>query len=261
MSKGGSAPAPDPRLTEAQIRSMDTQEQSIQEILAQQRELLPLQKEQLQFGLDSQRTAYEQSQSDRDWLLSRRSALTGVQDKMAAEAATFDTDAKREELAGVALTDLNQAFANARGQQARSNASYGITPGSGRAAAMGGQLTTAQALASAGVMTGARRAARDEARYLTDRVQNTLAGYPAMGMGASGAGAGYGANGVGLANAALGGMTGGFAQGAGIAGQLGSNATGMFSVQQNARTQADNQKGSMWGSILGAGATVGAAYL
>ncbi|HEY0955842.1 MAG TPA: tail fiber domain-containing protein [Roseateles sp.] len=91
-----------------------------------------------------------------------KSVFRPLEDKIIADAKAFDTDAKREELAGVALTDTNQAFANARGQQARANASYGITPGSGRAAAIGNQLTTSQALASAGAMTKARRDATAE---------------------------------------------------------------------------------------------------
>lgn len=258
--KGG-APAPDPRLAEAQIKSMQIQDDSIQEILAQQRELQPLQKEQLQFGLDTSKQAYEQSQADREWMLSRRGMLSGTQDKMVADAATFDTEAKREELAGTALTDVNTAFGAARGQAARTAAAYGITPGSGRAMAMNAQMTTAQALASAGVMTGVRRAARDEGRALTDRAQNALAGYPAMGLAATGAGAGYGASGVDLANKGAAGIYAGSQSAAQIAGGMGTNATSMFGVQQQAATEANKQKGQMMGSLVGAGATLGAAFI
>lgn len=58
-SKSSNVPAPDPRLVEAQIKSMGIQDDVIQKIMQQSDEVQPLQKEQLQFGLDSARTAYD----------------------------------------------------------------------------------------------------------------------------------------------------------------------------------------------------------
>lgn len=75
-SKSSNAPAPDPRLVEAQIRSMGIQDDVIKRVMQQSEEILPLQKEQLQFGLDSARTAYDQSQQDRTWILDRRGPPT-----------------------------------------------------------------------------------------------------------------------------------------------------------------------------------------
>ena len=60
-SKSSNAPAPDPRLVEAQIRSMGIQDDVIKRVMQQSEEIQPLQKEQLQFGLDTARTAYDQS--------------------------------------------------------------------------------------------------------------------------------------------------------------------------------------------------------
>ena len=64
---------------------------------------------------------------------------------------------------------------------------FGITPGSGRAMAMSNQLDTNQALARASAANKVREAARMEGFALTDRAVNALAGYPAMGMSATGA--------------------------------------------------------------------------
>lgn len=86
-----------------------------------------------------------------------------LEDKIVADAANFDTEGKREQLAGQAITDVNTGFAGARGQQVRADSRYGVTPGSGRADGNNLQLTNAQALASAGAGTKARRDATAEA--------------------------------------------------------------------------------------------------
>lgn len=92
-----------------------------------------------------------------------KSVFRPLEDKIVADANNFDTEAKREELAGQAITDVNTAFDSARGQSARSLARVGVAPGSGRALSMENQVTTAQALAGAGAATKARRDATAEA--------------------------------------------------------------------------------------------------
>ena len=258
--KGGSAPAPDPRLTEAQLRSMNIQDEAIKGMVAQQGELVPLQKQLMQQAIDAANTAQAESASDRQWILSRRGALTGLQDKMVADASSFDTEARRSELAGQAITDVNAGFASARGQSARALASYGITPGSGRAMAVDGQLQTAEALASAGASTQARGQARQEGYSLTDRAQNALAGYPSMGMQATGATAGYGSAGLSLANQGSQGILAGY-QGVGqMAGAMGQNATGMFGQQANYSLQAAGQAaGNAQAKMSAIGTVAGAA--
>lgn len=258
---GSSAPPPDPRLVEAQIKSMGIQDQSIQDILAQARELLPLQKEQLQFGLDTAKTAYNQSQEDRSFAVDRRNVLSGLQDKLVSDANSFNVGDRANTLADQAGADVHAAFSNARDQTARDMARRGVTPGSGRAMSLQASADVGQAAATAGAMSKARESARAEGYSLTDRATNALAGYPSLGMNATGQGAGIGASGVTIANTGAAGMNAGFQSAAQIAGSMGTNASSMYSVQQQAKTAADNQSGSMFGSILGAGATLGAAYL
>lgn len=261
--KGGSAPAPDPALVAAQIKSMGVQDSMAQQIMANSNELQPLQKEQMQFALDSNRTAYDQSQQDRQWMLSRRAMLSGVQDKMAQDAATFDTEAKREELAGKAIGDVNTAFSSARAQSARDMASRGVNPNSGAAAALNQQTAIQQAMAQTGAANSARTQARQEGYAMTDRANNALAGYPAMGMQATGAGAGYGAGGLNVVNAGLGGMNSGYGTAAEVAGRLGVNATGMFGAQAGYKTGQDNVgagSGNATMGLVGVGASFAASY-
>lgn len=262
-SKSSNAPAPDPRLVEAQIRSMGIQDDVIKRVMQQSEEIQPLQKEQLQFGLDTARTAYDQSQQDRSWMLDRRGSLTTMQDTLAQDARSFNTEDKANELAGKAMADVNQGFANVEGQQTRAMARMGVTPGSGKALAMGNQTAIAKATALAAAGSGARDRARTEGYALTDRATNALAGYPAMGMQATGAGAGYGASGTNIANQGLAGMNSGFGAAGTMAGQMGQNATSMFGAQANYKNGADKAAADAnpMGALLGAGAQLGAAYI
>ena len=262
-SKSSQAPAPDPRLVEAQIKSMGIQDDAIKRVMQQSDEIQPLQKEQLQFGLETARTAYDQSQQDRSWMLDRRGSLTTMQDTLAQDARSFNTEDKANELAGKAMADVNQGFANADGQQTRALARMGVNPSSGKALAMGNQTAIAKATALAAAGSGARDRARTEGYALTDRATNALAGYPAMGMQATGAGAGYGASGTAIANQGLAGMNSGYGAAGTMAGQMGSNAAGMYGAMGSYKNGADNAAANAnpMGALLGAGAQLGAAYI
>lgn len=261
--KGSDAPAPDPRLIEGQLKSMGIQDTAIQQIMKNSADMAPLQREALQFGLDSSKTAYDQSQEDRGFMLNRRGKLSGLQDTIINDAKTFNTEARADELAGAAMADVNQGFAAAEGQNGRAMARMGVNPSSGRSLAMGNQTAIAKAAALAGVGTGARTAARMEGRALTDRASNALAGYPAMSMQATGAGAGIGASGISIANTGLAGLNSGQMQASGAAGGMGQNAAQMYGTMGNYKNQADQVAASNdpFAAILGAGAQLGAAYL
>lgn len=261
-SKSSDAPAPDPRLVDAQIRSMGVQEAAIGKLLDQSGRLLPLQEQQLQFGLDAAKTAYGQSQDDRAYSLERRAKLTGMQDKLIDEAATFNTEARGDELAGKAVAGVGQQF-DAAGDIARTNLTRaGVNPTSGAFAGMSKQLAIARALGQAGAGTAARADARKEGYALTDRAANALAGYPAMSQSTTGQGAQYGTGGLSLVNAGADGMTSGYSKAAGIAGQMGNNATGMWGQQANYQVQQDKNSGLDLGGIgtLLGGATQAAKF-
>lgn len=260
--KGSSAPAPDPRLVEAQIRSMGIQDDAIARILKTAEEMAPVQREQMQFGLDAARTAFNDARDDRAFSVARRGVLSGLQDKLVSEATAFDTDARREELAGEASADVAQVFDGARGQLARNLARTGVNPASGAAATAMSRMATDEALAKVTGMNKARTGARIEGIQMTDRATNSLAGYPSMSMQATGAGAQYAASGINLANVTQAGLNSGAASAAQVAGQLGANATGMFGQQasyKNAQDRLAIEEGSALvgalGSLAGAGVT------
>lgn len=261
MGKSSDAPAPDPRLTEAQIRSIDKQGLFMDKIMANSDAMLPLQQEQMQWGLDTARQAWDQTQADREWMLNRRGALSGLQDRLVQDANTFNTEARRQELAGEALGDVNQAFDSVRGQGLRTMARMGINPNDGRMMSFNNQTGNAQALAMATAANKVRQAARAEGMAMTDRATNALAGYPAMGMQATQAGAGYGSAGLGLANAGLAGMNSGYGAGGMLAGQMGANATNMWSAQSKAYQAAQDSDNQLLGAGLGMAGTLGAAFI
>lgn len=250
------AAAPDPKLTAKQIESMDIQDSAITTMMDNSRALLPLQREQMQFGMDTSRTAYDQSQQDRQWSLGRRDRLTDAQDSFSQKVDEYDSEGQREALAGMAIGDVNQAFSSARDQQSRSMSRMGVDPGSGRALAMGNQLSIAQATAQANAANKVRAAAKAEGFSLQAQKANMLSGYPAMASGNTAAGAGYGASGLSIANSGLAGMNSGYNAAGGMAGSMGTNASNMYGAQSqfnlgNAKLQAEGA--DPFGAILGQG--------
>lgn len=261
--KGSSAPPPDPRLIEAQIRSMGVQEDAIKEVMANARRLQPLQEEQMQFGLQTAKTAYDQSQQDREWFLGQRGRLTKAQNDVSDYATAFDTDDRRDQLAGQAIGDVNQAFSAQQGALTRNMARTGVNPNDGKFAAMSNQNAIAAASAQATAANRTREVARGEGIQLKSNVANMLSGYPAMGMQATGNGAGFGGLGLNTVNAGLAGQNSGWGAAGQMAGQMGGSATNMFGAQANYKNQQDQIAAASdpTAALLGAGATLGAAWI
>jgi hypothetical protein len=259
---GSSAPPPDPRLVQAQIDSMGVQNDAIKEIMSNTRDMAPIQKQQMQFGLDTSRTAWDQSQADREYALERRGQLTGLQDRAIKDAADYNAEGYQEQLAQKAGEDVSAGMAQARGQSARAMAGRGISANSGAALALDADLSLGGAMQSAAATNMSRQAAKEMGWKLSDRASNMLAGYPNMGMSATGAGAGFGGLGLGYANTGLSGMNSGWNSAGGMGGSMGSNATGMYNAQSqyslgNAKlAQSDSDPfGAMLGMAAGAAGT------
>ena len=261
-SKSSSAPAPDPRLVEAQIRSMGIQDTAIERIMSQSEALQPLQREQMQFGLDSARTAYGQAQDDRAWTLGKRGQLDAAQRPLLDMASSYNEGDRRADMYGEATADIAQAFSTARGSGMRDMGRMGVNPNDGKMAAFTHQASMQEALARSMAGRKVSEAARAEGIQLKSNAANMLSGYPAMGMQATGAGAGYGASGLGLANQGLAGMNSGFGQAGGMAGQLGSNATNMFGAQASYKNQQDQiaAANDPFKTIMGAAAGIGTQW-
>lgn len=232
--KSSGAPAPDPRLIEAQIKSLGVQDDLMKRIVENSEAMLPLQKAQMEFGLDASKAAYQQSQEDRSWMLDRRESLGQMQDQLISDAKSFNEGARGDELAGRAVADVNAATSNQTQQMRRNMTRMGVNPNSGKFAAAANSSSLAAASMQAGAANGAREAARKEGYALTDRATNALAGYPAMGMSATGQGAGFGGMGLQLANQGAAGMNAGFGMASNIAGQSAQGYGNAWNQQNNA---------------------------
>jgi hypothetical protein len=163
-------------------------------------------------------------------------------------------------MVATATADVGKAMSDQRQARDIELASMGVMPGSGRSASVD-SLDAARI--TAGAANAARFGARQEGRMLVDRANNALAGYPAMASGATGQGATIGANGVSTVNAGVGGvnatygqMTGAMQAAGGMAGAMGSNATGMYGTQANYKMAADKEAGS---DLEGIGTLLGGA--
>ena len=242
---------------------MGVQEDAIKEVMANARRLQPLQEQQMQFGLQTARTAYDQSQQDREWFLGQRGRLTKAQNDVSDYATSFDTETKREELAGKAIADVNQAFSAQQGALTRNMSRMGVNPNDGKFAALSNQNAIAAASAQANAANKVREAARAEGIQLKGNVANMLSGYPAMGMEATGRGAGFGGLGLTTANAGLAGMNSGWGAAGQMAGQWGGNSTNAFNAQANFKNQQDQIAASSdpFNTILGAASGVAMSKL
>lgn len=258
-----------PSLAEIQMQSLGIQGEAMTEVMnlarqqqQQNAELMPLQKQQMELGVKGQQQAYDQSQSDRAWLLGRRDSLTTLQDGAVAEAANFNSEATQNQRAQAAQADVGKAFSDMDTANARQMASMGVTPGSGR---FSGRSDADRARVSVGAANNARLGARNEGRALTDRASSMLASYPAMASNTTSQGASLAAGGLGVVNQAAGGMTAGNSAATGlyggassIGGQVGAGATNQMNVQamnnaaeKAASTDWMNDVGSLAGAGLG----------
>lgn len=257
-----SAPPPDPRLVEAQIRSMGIQDSAIQQVLQNSNEIAPLQRQQLEDSISRGTALYGQSQEDRTYGLQRRGVLTGIQDRIAQDATDFNTDDRREQLASQAQADVTQAFDSADSMQRRGLERSGVNPNSGKFMALTNQTSLARAAASASAANKTRQAARLEGFQLTDRASNSFSGYPASTASSIGAGLSSAGFGLSSANAGLTGLNSGFSTAGGLAGQMGANATGMFGAQANYKNGQDQiaAQNDPMNTLIGAAAGAGMAY-
>lgn len=193
------------------IKPMATRDMELREQL--QGELLPALREQRQFAAD-QRQYYTDT-------------FQPLERQMVQDAQGFDSAENVNRRMGIAAANVNQQFSNAAGQQARNLTRFGINPNSSAFARANANLTNQQALASAGMQTGAAFDTMDKAIALRAgaanfgrNMPNTAAQFGGLTNNTAGNAAGISGAGV---NTAI--NAGGFMnQGYGLAGNL--NASG-----------------------------------
>lgn len=245
---GSSAPPPDPRLVAGQLESMGIQNSAIKQMMANNAEMAPLQKQQLQKAL-------QYADEDRAYTTERRGILTGFQNKAVKAANDFNEEGTAAANIKRAGADMSSGYANAMGMNTRAMERKGGNIYGGRKASMDAAGAIGFSANVAGVNDRIRQAAKAEGLALNDRASNMLAGFPAMSMGTSGTGMNY-------ANAGLAGMNAGWGGASSAAGGMGSNAAGMYNAMGNYKNGQDQIAASNdpFNTILGAASGVGMSW-
>lgn len=249
--------APDPRLVEANVRALERQGLQADRLLGIAEYNLPIQRQQMEQAIAASKTAEERAAEQYALARPMQERLRGLQLGMVQEAQQFNVGQRAAELRGLAQADIAQATAQAFEQAGRSAGRMGL--GADRMAGSIADRALQLAQMQVGAAAGTRQQALTEQRGLMDRATNALAGYPAQVTGATSAGAGYGTMGLGLANTGMGGQQAGFGAAGTMYGQTASGYNQAYGTQANAYLQGQAQEGQFWGSLLGAGATLGAA--
>jgi hypothetical protein len=256
----GSAPDPNPGMiasAEAAKTTAAAQERIAAKTLdfykQQYEEFRPVLQQVLNTELD---IMGENRQRASEYSAYEKSTFRPVEQALVDQAKQYNTEAKREELASAATSDVAQAFDVARDQQNRQLAAAGIRPNSGRFAALNQTMLTQEALARAGAQNTARSMATDKGTALM---------YDAAGLGrnlATNASTAYGVAmnaGQGARQSAFapGEMMGRGFQGATAANQAAIGGYGtagnIYGQEFNARMQGYNAQqqanADMWGGI------------
>ena len=215
-----------------------------------------------QYALNRDQQVFQQGLSrkydDRYW-----NSVAPMQDRMMAEANNFDTEGKRDELAGMALADVNQAFSSARDQSSRAMGRMGIRPDSGRAMAMGNQMSIAHAGQAAAQMQAARKMAEATGYGRKVDANAMMSGMSGFSSTAAQASNSFGQSGMNAGGMGMAGMNQG---GAGFLAGANGASSGLQSASQNLRSNAiesaktpgfDALMGLAAGGMQGAGAAGG----
>jgi hypothetical protein len=206
----------------------------------------------------------QQMQQAQDYYDYQQSTFRPLEQQIVADAANFNTEAYRQEMASKAAADAGRAFGISQQQNQRAMASMGVNPNSGRFAGMQNATGLQQAAMRANAQTAARSQAEQMgyARQLDAAgLGRGLAGASAAAYGgatAAGSAAGQSAQSAGqnyMGNMALGAST--------IQGGLNTQMQGLSSVL-NAQTSAyvnsnDSFLGDL-GGLLGGGAAAYTAF-
>jgi hypothetical protein len=206
-------------------------------------DMLPIAQEISGLQIAAQQQQMDFAQQDRERLLGLYRPL---EDQFIAEAQAFNTDARRQELAGQAAAASGRAFENLQAQQRRGLAARGVNPNSGAARGADRAALLEQSAQRAAAMTGARTSARQEGRALQAAaigLGNPLATTALQAYsGATGAGS------AGINTAQQPGTM--YMQGLG---QAASSQANMLNMQNQAYMQGVATQGEMLGTALGAG--------
>lgn len=255
MGSKSKAPPPNPQLTQVQIESMQAQQEVARKQLEMQEQLQPMQMESLKFGLDSQRTAFEQSQADRTYALAKRDAYDKAQQPFLEKAQNFSETDRRAELEGETDKAITAAYGQAPQQQTRTlgRAGFGASALQTQAAQQTAQMHEATTRAGTGHAISAQ--AKAEGVQAKSDALNMLAGFPAQATALTTAGASIGAGGIQGVNAGAAGIYAPMSATSKIFGQIGNEASSLYGQQAQRKFSADasaaQSNSEMWGAAIG----------
>jgi hypothetical protein len=260
MGSSSSAPPPDPRIAYAQSEALTAQTDIARKTLDMQTQMMPLQRDAMQFGLDSSKTAFQQSQDDRTYALGQRAKLDAAQKPLLDQALNFNEDTRRAELAGQTSDQITTNYSQAGSQQARGLQREGITPTTGQTQAMQTQAQLSEAKARSYPGEAVSTAAKQEGITARANAVNMLGGSANMAQGLTTTGAQIGAQATNVVNSGAAGINSGLSTAGQIFGQMGKQASSLWDAQAQAKYTSDqaasNSNSEMWGTVIGAVAMV-----
>lgn len=267
----GDAPTPDPRMGEAALKQIALNERIFDDYTTNDRpwmqgianEALGISRRNADSALELNNYQLDNMRrnDDRYW-----STAVPFENELLADSRRFDSAEYKQGMVDKSMGDVQTSFDKAQEQTRRGLSRMGVNPNSGRATAMAsmGGFEMAKAMSDAANKT---RMAADQVG-LSTKMQMYGGMKGLAGLGATNAGLAL--NSMGAAQGAAGGMTGAAgsylgannaalgAMNSGVS--AGVNGYGNYiSAQQNA-TKINNDADPT-GSILGAAATVGAAFI
>jgi hypothetical protein len=172
-----------------------------------------------------------------------------VEQGLVRDAENFNTDAYRESMASKAAASAGAAFSTQQGMSQRAMRSMGVNPNSGKGMALQTEGLLGLAAGRANAMTGARQQA--EQMGWARRMDVTGLG---RGLAGASTAAYQGANTAGSSGMNTSMAPGGQYQ-SGMAG-AGQTYNGILTNQTSQYNAGQNAQGSMFGSLLGAGAVM-----
>jgi hypothetical protein len=209
-------------------RQQDLAEQQYADQKALLDQYAPLFKEQITKQLTAQDKAT--SQSDAQWN-SYLQNFAPLEQKLAQQAANYDTPARREEAAAAARGEVASNFDALRQQQNDSLAAGNVQPGSGAAMALGNATAIEEAKAKAGAANTARTTVEDKGMAYLDNATRFGRNMPSTGL-----------------------------QTAAFAGQSGNQALGAYGGLQSATAAPATTANGLYGSAVNSNASAGSLY-
>lgn len=173
------------------------------------------------------------------------------EDEWAKEAASYDTEERRQRERGAAVADVSSSFDSSRRNALQRLESYGVDPSTTRNQALDVGVRTQKAMAQAAAATGATRRVEDVGRALKSDVINLGRGALSNAAGFYGAAVGAGSQAVGGATATTGASTGAMQSG------LGYGAQALQGYGQSAGIQSMGYGNQMTGYNAGVNQTAG----